>query len=80
VYVVTKDLVDAINGGIIKNLRSTVLELLDENFVQIYTRIVGGKLTTDVLWPGKVDGNVELHTKIYPGDPGGSGLGFKVTD
>ena len=35
VYVVTKDLVDAINTGIIKNFRTTVLELLDENFVQI---------------------------------------------
>lgn len=80
VYVVTKDLIDIINSGIIKNFRNTVLELLDENFVQIFTRIIGGKLKTDVLWPGKVDGNVVLHTKIYPGDPGGSGLGFKVTD
>jgi len=80
VYVVTRDLVDAINTGIIKNFRNTVLELLDENFVQIYSRIVGGKLTTDILWPGKVDGNVILHTKISPGEPGKAGLSFKVTD
>jgi hypothetical protein len=80
VYVVTKDLVNAINTGIIKNFRTTVLELLDENFVQIFSRIVGGKLTTKILWPGKVDGNVSLHTKISPGDPGGAGLSFKVTD
>jgi hypothetical protein len=80
VYVVTKDLVDAINTGIIKNFRTTVLELLDENFVQIFSRIIGGKLTTKVLWPGKVDGNVALHTKIAPGEPGKAGLSFKVTD
>jgi hypothetical protein len=80
VYVVTKDLVNAINTGIIKNFRTTVLELLDENFVQIFSRIIGGKLVTKVLWPGKVDGNVSLHTKISPGDPGGAGLSFKVTD
>lgn len=79
-YVVTKDLVNAMNSGIINNFRSTILELLDENFVQIFTRIVGGKLITKVLWPGKVDGNVELHTKIAPGEPGKAGLSFKVTD
>lgn len=80
VYVVTKQLVATINGGVIPSLRSTVLELLDENFVQIFTRIIGGKLVTKVLWPGKVDGNVALHTKISPGDPGAAGLSFKVTD
>ena len=80
VYVVTKDLVNAINAGIIKNFRTTILELLDENFVQIFSRIIGGKLVTKVLWPGKIDGNVALHTKISPGDPGGAGLSFKVTD
>lgn len=80
VYVVTKDLVNVINSDIIPNFRSTVLELLDENFVQIFTRIIGGKLITKVLWPGKVDGKVALHTKISPGDPGAAGLSFKVTD
>lgn len=80
IYVVTKDLVDIINTGIIPNFRTTVLELLDENFVQIFSRIIGGKLVTKVLWPGKVDGNVALHTKISPGEPGKAGLSFKVTD
>lgn len=80
VYVVTKKLVDVINSGVIPNFRTTILELLDENFVQIFTRIVGGKLITKVLWPGKVDGNVALHTKISPGEPGKAGLAFKVTD
>lgn len=80
VYVVTKDLVKIINKGVIPNFRKTILELLDENFVQIFTRIMGGKLVTKVLWPGKIDGKVALHTKISPGSPGAAGLSFKVTD
>ncbi len=80
VYVVTKELTKIINSGIIPGFRKTILELLDENFVQIFSRIMGGKLETKVLWPGKVDGKVALHTKISPGDPGGAGLSFKVTD
>jgi len=80
-YVVTKDLVRIINeSGLIDSFRKTVLELLDENFIQIFSRIVGKKLTTDVLWPGKVDGHVSLHTKMSPGSPGDAGLSFKVTD
>lgn len=80
-YVVTKDLVRIINeSGLIDSFRKTVLELLDENFIQIFSRIVGKKLTTTVLWPGKVDGNVSLHTKMSPGSPGDAGLSFKVTD
>jgi hypothetical protein len=79
-YVITKELVDIINSGIIPGFRETILELLDENFVQIFSRVVRGNLTTTVLWPGKVDGNVELASKMNPGDPGKAGLGFKVTD
>ena len=79
-YVVTKELVDIINSGIIPGFRETILELLDENFVQIFSRVIRGNLTTTVLWPGKVDGNVALHTKMNPGEPGKAGLGFKVTD
>lgn len=81
VYVVTKDLVNIFNSsGLVDKFRKTILELLDENFIQIFTRIIGGKLVTKVLWPGKVDGNVALHTKIAPGEPGKAGLSFKVTD
>jgi hypothetical protein len=81
VYVVTRELVNIINNsGLLEKFRKTILELLDENFVQIFTRIVGGKLITKVLWPGKIDGNVALHTKISPGEPGKAGLSFKVTD
>jgi hypothetical protein len=80
-YAVTRDLVNVVNeSNVLEDFRSTILELLEENFVQIYSRIVRGKLTANVLWPGKIDGNVYLHTKIDPGNPGNAGLSFKLTD
>lgn len=80
-YCVVKDLVDNINANqIIPNFRETILEILDENFVQIFTRVVNKKLTATVLWPGKIDGNVSLWTKAQASDPSAAGLSFKVTD
>lgn len=80
-YCVIKDFVDAMNEvNPIKDFRTVILEILDENFVQIFTRVVGGKLTAKVLWPGKIDGNVFLHTKAEAANPSSAGLSFKVTD
>ena len=79
VYYFTKELVKVVNEGLIPGFRETVLELLDENFMQIFTRAVGGKLIFKVLWPGKVDGNVSLYTKLSSADMS-QALSFKVTD
>jgi hypothetical protein len=80
-YCVIKDFVDTVNQvQPMKDLRTVILEILDENFVQIFTRIVGGNLTFKVLWPGKIDGAVSLHTKAEAANPSAAGLSFKVTD
>lgn len=79
VYFLTKELVKIVNDGLIPGFRETVLELLDENFMQIFTRVIGGKLVFKVLWPGKVDGNVSLYTKLSTADMS-QALSFKVTD
>lgn len=80
-YCVIKDFVDTVNASQpMKDFRTVILEILDENFVQIFTRVVGGKLTAKVLWPGKIDGNVYLHTKAEAANPSSAGLSFKVTD
>jgi hypothetical protein len=79
VYYFTKELVKLVNEGLIPGFRETVLELLDENFMQIFTRAVGGKLIFKVLWPGKIDGNVSLYTKLSSADMS-QALSFKVTD
>jgi hypothetical protein len=79
-YATVKDLVDIINSTEpIPDFRQTILEILDMNFVQIFSRVVGGKLTADVLWPGKIDGQVQLWSKAYASEPAKNGLGFKVT-
>jgi hypothetical protein len=80
-YCAAKDLVETINTNQpIPDFRQTVLEILDMNFVQIFSRVVGGNLTADVLWPGKVDGTVLLWTKAEAASPSAAGLGFKVID
>jgi hypothetical protein len=80
-YCAAKDLVDIVNTTQpMRDFRTIILELLGENFVQIFSRVVGKKLVFDVLWPGKVDGNVGLWTKIEASNPSGAGLSFKITD
>jgi hypothetical protein len=80
-YAAAKDLVDSFNANQpIPDFRQTVLKILDMNFVQIFTRVVGKKLTAKVLWPGNIDGNVLLWTKAEAASPSSAGLSFKVTD
>lgn len=78
IYVTVKDVINTVNAGLIPGFRETVLELLDENFMQIFTRIVGGKLVFTVLWPGKIDGNVQLYSKIAAPEPNKQAMSFKV--
>jgi hypothetical protein len=80
-YATAKDLVETMNTNQpIPDFRQTVLNILDMNFVQIFSRVVGGKLKADVLWPGKIDGNVLLWTKAEAAAPSSAGLSFKVID
>jgi hypothetical protein len=80
-YAAAKDLVETMNTNQpIPDFKQTVLSILDMNFVQIFSRVVGGKLMADVLWPGKVDGNVYLWTKAEAAAPSSAGLSFKVID
>ena len=80
-YATAKDLVETINTTQpIPDFRQTVLNVLDMNFVQIFSRVVGGKLKADVLWPGKIDGNVLLWTKAEAAAPSSAGFSFKVID
>ena len=80
-YATAKDLVETINTNQpIPDFRQTVLNVLDMNFVQIFSRVVGGKLKAAVLWPGKIDGNVLLWTKAEAAAPSSAGFSFKVID
>ena len=80
-YATAKDLVDTFNNNQpIPDFRQVILKILDMNFVQIFSRVIGGKLRAKVLWPGNIDGNVYLWTKAEAAAPSSAGFSFKVTD
>jgi len=80
-YQLNKIVMDLVN---IKNVypafRKTVLEVLGYNFVQIFSRERQGKLFADVLWPGTVNGHVEMYSKSSSASPNAQKLSFSVTD
>ena len=79
VYAVAMDLIKIFNEQQpIKDFRQSILEILDFNFIQIFSRVIGGKLTATILWPGKVDGTVLLWSKAEAATPSKAGLGFKI--
>jgi hypothetical protein len=78
-YVVSKEIQRIVNAGTIKNFQACVLEVLSENFVQVYTQPKKGSLETYVLWPANVDGVVTVESKASAVDPTSAGLSFRVS-
>jgi hypothetical protein len=80
-YQLNKVVLDAINKkNALPAFRKTALELLGYNFVQIYSRVRQDKLFADVLWPGKVNGLVEIYSKSSSADPDHQKISFSVKD
>lgn len=80
-YQLNKIVLDAINKkNALPAFRKIALELLGYNFVQIYSRERQGKLFADVLWPGKVNGIVEIYSKSSSADPDHQKISFSVKD
>lgn len=79
--VVNKDMMAAVNKGAIPNFRELVLEILGYNFVQLFSDFKGRNklLNVRVLWPAKIDGNVEVYSKSYAAEPGKAKLSFSIT-
>lgn len=81
-YIVNKDVIAVMNkGDAIPNFRKLVLEILGYNFVQLFTDIKGKQkqFQVRVLWPAKIDGNVEVYSKSYAAEPGKGKLSFSIT-
>lgn len=78
-YQLNKIILNAVNTqNVFPAFQKTVIELLGYNFIQVFSREKGNKLTADVLWPGKVRGKVALYSKTSSSELKGK-LGFSVT-
>jgi hypothetical protein len=78
-FQLNKIILNAVNNeNVFPAFQKTVIELLGYNFIQVFSREKGNKLTADVLWPGKVRGNVSLYSKSGSSEIKGK-LGFSVT-
>jgi hypothetical protein len=78
-YVVKDAVMEAVNGGAVPEFQAAILETLDYNFIQQYTKMGrGGQLQFDTQWPAKLNGIVSLETKSGGTDPTKGGFSFKL--
>jgi hypothetical protein len=78
-YVVKDAVMEAINGGAVPEFQAAILETLDYNFIQQYTKMGrGGQLQFDTQWPAKLNGIVSLESKSGGTDPTKGGFSFKL--
>jgi hypothetical protein len=78
-YVVKDAVMEAVNGGAVPEFQAAILETLDYNFIQQYTKMGrGGQLQFDTQWPAKLNGVVSLESKSGGTDPTKGGFSFKL--
>lgn len=78
-YVVKDAVMEAVNGGAVPEFQAAILETLDYNFIQQYTKMSrGGQLQFDTQWPAKLNGEVSLESKSGGTDPTKGGFSFKL--
>lgn len=78
-YVVKDAVMEAVNGGAVPEFQAAILETLDYNFIQQYTKMGrGGQLQFDTQWPAKLNGIVSLESKSGGTDPTKGGFSFKL--
>ena len=78
-YVVKDAVMEAVNNGAVPEFQAAILETLDYNFIQQYTKMnKGGQLQFDTQWPAKLNGVVSLESKSGGTDPTKGGFSFKL--
>ena len=78
-YVVKDAVMEAVNTGAVPEFQAAILETLDYNFIQQYTKMGrGGQLQFDTQWPAKLNGEVSLESKSGGTDPTKGGFSFKL--
>lgn len=78
-YVTARENMRIVNAGVIENFQACVLEVLSDNFVQVYTELKKGVLQSYVLWPAKVDGIVTVESKGSASNPTKGTVSFRVS-
>lgn len=61
------------------NINAAVLETLGYNFLQVYTKVAKGKLTTKIFWPAKITGVVNFESKAGATEPGKAKISFRIS-
>jgi hypothetical protein len=79
-YVIKDAVIKMVNGGSIPEFQDVVLEVLDYNFIQQYTKVINktGVMKFHTQWPAKLDGVVTMESKSGGTDPTKGGLNFKL--
>jgi hypothetical protein len=80
-YVTKKAVVDIVNSGAIPGFQAAILEILDYNFIQQYTKLASkktGALAFSTQWPAKLNGHVTMEAKSSAPKPTSGGFCFKL--
>jgi len=78
-YVVKDAVMEAVNSGAVPEFQAAILETLDYNFIQQYTKMGrGGQLQFDTQWPARLNGEVSLESKSGGTNPTKGGFSFKL--
>jgi hypothetical protein len=80
-YVVKKTVSEIVNSGAVPGFQAAILEILDYNFIQQYTKLASkktGALAFNTQWPAKLNGHVTMEAKSSATDPTGGGFCFKL--
>jgi hypothetical protein len=80
-YVVKKAVSEIVNSGAVPGFQAAILEILDYNFIQQYTKVASkktGALAFSTQWPAKLSGHVTMEAKSSATDPTGGGFCFKL--
>ena len=77
-YVCKNAILGVINSGKLPEFQECVLEILSDDFIQVYTMMDSGKMSFCVQWPAKTDGVVSMESKSGAVSPTKGGFSFKL--
>ena len=77
-YAVKNECMQSLNNGAIPEFQSTVLEILDYNFIQQDAKIVRGVMQFKTQWPAKLNATVTVESKSGATDMTKGSFSFKL--